>query len=76
MSRRIAPGELDPVDPCPDRSGMPLALRILAGIGALSFLLLGINSLLPALHPPARPLLPSTQNRAEIRTADAMVQAA
>jgi hypothetical protein len=73
MIRRIAPGELDPADPWPDRSGMPLVLRILAGIGALSFLLLGINSLLPALQPPVRPLLPSTQNRAAFSDAGAPV---
>ena len=73
MNRRTAPGEADPADPYPDRSGMPLALRILAGVGALSFLLLGINSLLPALHPPGRPSHPSIQNRAGITTAGEMV---
>ena len=43
-------------DAPPERRGMPLPLRILAGVGALSFLLIGLNSLLlPQAAPPASP---------------------
>jgi hypothetical protein len=43
-------------DAPPERRGMPLPLRILAGVGALSFLLIGLNSLLlPPAAPPASP---------------------
>jgi hypothetical protein len=42
---------------------MPLPLRILAGVGALSFLLIGLNSLLlpPAAPPVAPPQPPAGQ---------------
>ena len=36
-----------PVDP-----GRPLALRLLALLGALSFVMLGLSVLAPLLHPP------------------------
>lgn len=46
-------------DAMPERTGMPLPLRILAGVGALSFLLIGLNSLLlPPAAPPAAPPQP------------------
>ncbi|MCP9886249.1 hypothetical protein KBY97_14105 [Synechococcus sp. ATX 2A4] len=43
-------------DALPERTGMPLPLQILAGVGALSFLLIGLNSLLlPPVAPPSSP---------------------
>ncbi len=50
-------------DALPERTGMPLPLRILAGVGALSFLLIGLNSLLlpPAAPPVAPPQPPAGQ---------------
>lgn len=38
-----------PVDP-----GRPLGLRLLALLGAFSFVMLGLSSLAPLLHPPER----------------------
>ena len=38
-----------PVDP-----GRPLGLRLLALLGAFSFVMLGLGSLVPLLHPPQR----------------------
>lgn len=38
-----------PVDP-----GRPLGLRLLALLGAFSFVMLGLSSLAPLLHPPQR----------------------
>jgi hypothetical protein len=42
-----------PIDP-----GRPLGLRLLALLGALAFVMLGINSLLPLLQRPQQPPLP------------------
>jgi hypothetical protein len=45
--------------------GMPLSLRILAAVGAFSFLMLGLNSLVPLLRlprpAPPDPLAPRNQ---------------
>jgi len=47
-----------PVDP-----GRPWGLRLLALVGALSFLLLGINSLVPAFQNPAPVPMPNPRER-------------
>jgi hypothetical protein len=36
-----------------EERGMPMPLRVLAVVGAFSFLMLGINSLMPLLRMPA-----------------------
>jgi hypothetical protein len=47
---------------------MPLALRILAAVGALSFLMIGIDSLvLPLRSPPAPPRTPPPGPVADLR---------
>jgi hypothetical protein len=47
------------MDDLPERTGMPLGLRILAGLGAAAFILIGINIALVGLGsllaPPQRP---------------------
>ena len=45
-------------DDLPVSEGMPLPLRILAGVGALSFILMGLNGLVPLLRQPKRPTFP------------------
>jgi hypothetical protein len=50
VHRRIPP-DLDDGDWPVDR-GRPLGLRLLALLGAFSFLMLGLSSLAPLLHPP------------------------
>ena len=42
-----------PIDP-----GRPLGLRLLALLGAFSFVMLGLSSLTPLLHPPERQVPP------------------
>lgn len=50
VHRRIPP-DLDDGDWPVDR-GRPLGLRLLALLGAFSFVMLGLSSLEPLLHPP------------------------
>ncbi len=51
---RSSAGDNDPEDWPVDR-GRPLGLRLLALVGALAFVMLGINSLLPVLQGPQQP---------------------
>ncbi|MCP9917770.1 hypothetical protein [Cyanobium sp. ATX 6F1] len=51
------PPDQDPDDWAVDR-GMPLGLRLLALVGALSFVMIGITSLLPLFQPQKPPSLP------------------
>jgi hypothetical protein len=60
MQRRIPP-EYDDGDWPVDR-GRPLGLRLLALLGAFSFLMLGLSSLAPLLHPP-QPQPPALPDR-------------
>ena len=58
MSQRPRPARhllLEPIDPegWDNDPGRPLGLRLLALLGALSFLALGISILLPTLQPQA-----------------------
>ena len=48
----------DDGDDWPVDRGRPLGLRLLALVGALAFVMLGINSLLPVLQRPHQPPLP------------------
>ncbi|MCP9773506.1 hypothetical protein KBY66_12930 [Synechococcus sp. Tobar12-5m-g] len=48
-------GENDDGDDWPVDRGRPLGLRLLALVGALAFVMLGINSLLPVLQRPQQP---------------------
>ena len=43
--------------------GRPWLLRLLALLGALAFVMLGINSLLPAFEPPTPRPMPDQRNR-------------
>ena len=58
-SRRQPPPPL-PDDDWPVDRGRPLGLRLLALLGALSFVMLGLSVLAPLLHPqqPQPPRLP------------------
>ena len=58
-------------DDLPASEGMPLPLRILAGVGALSFILMGLNGLVPLLRPqpPLPPPLPSPDSASTFSTA-------
>ncbi|MGB7563500.1 MAG: hypothetical protein WBM08_01990 [Prochlorococcaceae cyanobacterium] len=51
------PPDEDPDDWAVER-GRPFGLRLLAFVGALAFVMLGINSLLPLLQPQKPPSLP------------------
>lgn len=47
----------------PIDQGRPLLLRLLALLGALGFVMLGVNSLLPAFEPPSPRPMPDQRNR-------------
>jgi hypothetical protein len=53
--------EDDPEEWAVDR-GRPLGLRLLALVGAFSFLMLGISSLVPLLRPPPPPPMPDQRD--------------
>ena len=57
------PATIDPdslaLEKLREKSGLPLPLRILALVGAVSFLMIGINSLMPPRTPSRSPPLPS-----------------
>jgi hypothetical protein len=42
--------------------GRPLGLRLLALLGAFSFLMLGVSSLVPLLRPPPPPPMPDQRD--------------
>jgi len=46
-------------DDWPIDQGRPWGLRLLALVGALAFVMLGINSLLPVFQQPVQPPVPS-----------------
>jgi len=63
--KRAAPPPPQPDDDWPVDRGRPLGLRLLALLGALSFVMLGLSSLAPLLQqgpaqPPAPPPGPPT----------------
>jgi hypothetical protein len=47
----------------PIDQGRPWLLRLLALLGALGFVMLGVNSLLPAFEPPSPKPMPDQRNR-------------
>jgi hypothetical protein len=47
--------------------GRPWGLRLLALVGALAFVMLGINSLLPVLQQPIPPPVPTQPKRGDNR---------
>ena len=70
--RAAEPPQLDDDEPIQDR-GRGLGLRLLALLGALSFVMLGLSSLAPLLYPqpgsepaPEPPPAPRDQRRGEI----------
>jgi hypothetical protein len=48
----------DEADDLQPASTLPLPLRLLALLGALSFVMIGLSSLVPLLRPPPPPPLP------------------
>lgn len=54
-------------DDWPIDQGRPWGLRLLALVGALAFVMLGISSLLPVFQQPVPRPVPSVPNRAEGR---------
>jgi hypothetical protein len=63
---RRPPHRPDPIDsgneePLVDR-GRSLWLRLLALLGAFSFLMIGISSILPLLQPPSPPSMPDQRD--------------
>jgi hypothetical protein len=52
-------------DDWPTDPGRPWLLRLLALLGALAFVMLGVNSLLPVFQPPAP--LPSTEPKNQLK---------
>ena len=57
-----APDDGDADDRLVDR-GLPLGMRLLALVGALSFVMLGLNSLLPVFQvPPSPPPMPDRRD--------------
>lgn len=56
------PPSMEDQDDWPIDQGRPWLLRLLALLGALGFVMLGVNSLLPAFEPSPRPM-PDQRNR-------------
>ena len=54
-------------DDWPVDQGRPWGLRLLALVGALAFVMLGINSLLPMFQQPAPRPVPTSPNQGEGR---------
>ncbi|MCP9902759.1 hypothetical protein KBY72_12500 [Cyanobium sp. BA5m-21] len=58
----LAPS-MEDQDDWPIDQGRPWLLRLLALLGALGFVMLGVNSLLPAFEPPSPRPMPDQRNR-------------
>jgi hypothetical protein len=56
--RRSRPDRVDGQDEPLVDPGRALGLRLLALLGAVSFVMLGLSSIVPLLQPPAAPPLP------------------
>lgn len=59
---------MDDPDDWPIDEGRPWGLRLLALVGALAFLMLGISSLLPVFQQPVPRPVPNLPSRAEGRS--------
>jgi hypothetical protein len=57
------PNQDDPLDEPLVDPGRSIGLRLLALVGAFSFLMLGISSLAPLLQPAPPPALPDQRNQ-------------
>ncbi|MCP9788848.1 hypothetical protein KBY99_07605 [Cyanobium sp. Maggiore-St4-Cus] len=62
-NRKPLPPSMEDQDDWPIDQGRPWLLRLLALLGALGFVMLGINSLLPAFEPPSPRQMPDQRNR-------------
>lgn len=62
-NRKPLPPSMEDQDDWPIDQGRPLLLRLLALLGALGFVMLGVNSLLPAFEPPSPKPMPDQRNR-------------
>jgi hypothetical protein len=63
LNRKPLPPSREDQDDWPIDQGRPLLLRLLALLGALGFVMLGVNSLLPAFEPPSPRPMPDQRNR-------------
>jgi len=62
-NRKPLPPSMEDQDDWPIDQGRPVLLRLLALLGALGFVMLGVNSLLPAFEPPSPRPMPDQRNR-------------
>ena len=62
-NRKPLPPSMEDQEDWPIDHGRPLLLRLLALLGALGFVMLGVNSLLPAFEPPSPRPMPDQRNR-------------
>ncbi|MCP9778741.1 MULTISPECIES: hypothetical protein [unclassified Cyanobium] len=62
-NRKPLPPLREDQDDWPIDQGRPLLLRLLALLGVLGFVMLGVNSLLPAFEPPSPRPMPDQGNR-------------
>ena len=62
-NRKPLPPSMEDLDDWPIDQGRPWLLRLLALLGALGFVMLGVNSLLPAFEPPSPRPMPDQRNR-------------
>ena len=62
-NRKPLPPLREDQDDWPIDQGRPLLLRLLALLGALGFVMLGVNSLLPAFEQPSPRPMPDQRNR-------------
>jgi len=62
-NRTPLPPSMEDQEDWPIDQGRPLLLRLLALLGALGFVMLGVNSLLPAFEPPSPRPMPDQRNR-------------
>jgi hypothetical protein len=62
-NRKPLPPSMEDQEDWPIDQGRPWLLRLLALLGALGFVMLGVNSLLPAFDQPSPRPMPDQRNR-------------
>jgi hypothetical protein len=62
-NRKPLPPSMEDQDDWPIDQGRPWLLRLLSLLGALGFVMLGVNSLLPAFDQPSPRPMPDQRNR-------------
>ena len=62
-NRKPLPPSMEDQEDWPMDRGRPVLLRLLALLGALGFVMLGVNSLLPDFEPPSPRPMPDQRNR-------------